>query len=87
MIEKNLSALHSSMDILSLNWVSLILLKIEQTYKPHNLEGPTVTRPVQDPLAVNTLTTDYIFVKSIVKKSLTASKFVNICIVCFHRVH
>ena len=27
----------------------------EQTYKPYTLVGPTVTRPVQDPLAVTCL--------------------------------
>ena len=26
------------------------------------LVGPTVTRPIQEPLAVNTLTTDYVYV-------------------------
>ena len=26
--------------------------QIKQTYKPYTLMGPTVTRPVQDPLAV-----------------------------------
>ena len=33
---------------------------IKQTCKPYTLAGPTVTRPVVDPLAVNTSTTDYI---------------------------
>ena len=39
--------------------------------KPYTLVGPTVTRPVLDPLAVNTSTTDYIFesAKNMPKKS------------------
>ena len=33
------------------NWVAR-LPGMKQTYKPFTLVGPTVTRPVQDPLAV-----------------------------------
>ena len=35
-------------------------LRTAQVFMHYTLVGPTVTRPVQDPLAVNTWTTDYI---------------------------
>ena len=34
------------------NNLFILPIKIKQTYKPYTLVGPTVTRPVQEPLAV-----------------------------------
>ena len=46
--------------LLTKNFLLIVLCKYTYKPKPYTLVGPTVTRPVQDPLAVQTSTTDYI---------------------------
>ena len=41
--------------------IAVLVTAFFQTDKPYTLVGPTVTRPVQDPLPVNSLKTDYIY--------------------------